>query len=388
MTQKSLHWDGVSIGDANTLIENASDGIGWRISNILYESPFIDRMSRALWNGTGNRGVLRSWANELEVTGVVTPVSINTGAAIVYGLYYENNTAPVTKAIATPTNDTRNDLVVVRRNWITQEARIYVITGSEGEGVPVLVQSPAPSGMGIYDIPLASVSITVGGAITVTDLREYIMIPTTFEADAFGTAELANDSIDWTQRATRSKTIFLGAGDLQPNVNAGRFAYSGIYYFPQVGPPTWGAGAADEKGWNTTGISDDMMGLYATFCRPADYAGGNITSYIWWVNNVAVAANFSIVSAYQYWHGVSSWGGGYTASALQSTPVTSIGAVSDVFRSTGITLSYSHLNQAAGIPPPYPPDTMIYYYAAFFNMYDAVADASIMGIEFNYIGFV
>ena len=388
MTQRSLHWDGVSLGDADALIENAIDGVGWRMSNALYESPFIDRMSRALWNGTGNRGVLRAWANELVVSapGAVSPIRIETGAAIVYGLYYENTVA-LNKIIVTPTNDTRHDLVVVRRNWALQTARVYVITGTEGGGVPALVQSPAPAGTGIYDIPLASITITTGGAITVTDLRENIMFPTTFVADAFGTAELADNTVDWAQRDTRTRILFLGAGDLQPNVNAGRFAYQdgpwADLYLTQVGPPAWGGGAAAEEAWRTTGaVTGQYRGLYATFRTPADYASGVITPYVWWVNNVVVAATFSLVTTYQQWPeggGTYAFDYGTLAGTTTSTSITSSGAVGDVHRSAGITFpAYFYLGTSPSV---------VYYYVAFYNT-AGTEDINIMGIEFDYTGYV
>lgn len=380
MTQRSLHWDGASVGDADSLVVNAADGIGWRMSNQDYRSPFIDIMSRALWNGTGNRGVLYGWNNELEVTGATTPISINTGAAIIYGLFYENTTS-TTKAIATPTTATRYDHVVVRRSWLARTARITVITGTEGGGIPAITQSPAPTGTGIYDIPLATLEVDTGGNITVTDAREYCAFPTGFADDAFATANIVDDSVDWEHRATRTKRFFLGGGDLQPNVNAGRFSYQGVNYFTQVGPPTWGGGAANEEAWRTTVASSDYRGLYVSFRMPADYIQSYTTpvsTYVWWVNNAVVAATFYIRTAYQTYHdgALGEWAWGYA-----SEYVTTSGAVSDVYRTAGDLL----YNVSAGNDADLTTD-LIHYYVAFYNT-AGTEDISIMGIEVEYQGY-
>ncbi|NIV37525.1 MAG: hypothetical protein GWN58_51340, partial [Anaerolineae bacterium] len=54
MTQRSFHWNAASLGDADTLTVNAADGIGFRLANEDYESPFVDVGLRMLFNGDGN----------------------------------------------------------------------------------------------------------------------------------------------------------------------------------------------------------------------------------------------------------------------------------------------------------------------------------------------
>jgi len=391
MTQISLHWDGASIGDANLLTVNAADGIGYRLSNANYESYFIDRMSRALWNGTGNRGVLINWTNELAVTRVdADTVSIDLGAAIIYGLFYENDTAAVTKDVTLPSNDTRYDRVVVRRYWATQTARIAVITGIEGGGIPDMIQSPAPSGSGIYDIPLATVQVdkTTGIPVAgITDDREYCAFPTGFADDAFDATHLAADSVDWTDRATRTKRLFLGGGDLEPNVNAGHFQYGNMgTYLTQVGPPVWG-GAANEEAWRTTGASSDNRGLYITFRVPADYASGSIGTYVWWVNNAVVAATFYLRTTFQVWPDsniVPRYGAG---GSLTTTSASGGGAVSTVTRSTGVNIGTSGCTYLYATPTTcIISDSIIHYYVAFYNTAGA-EDIGIMGIELVYTGY-
>ena len=153
MAQKSFHWNGASIGDADALTVNAADGIGFRLANTDYESPFVDVGLRMLFNGDENRGVLSNWLNELAVAGVATPITVATGGAVVYGMPYEN-TAIVNVAVPNPVTDTRQDTIVLRRDWAAQTIRITRIAGVEGGSAPAITQSPAPSGTGIYDIPL------------------------------------------------------------------------------------------------------------------------------------------------------------------------------------------------------------------------------------------
>jgi len=317
MTQKSLHWDGASLGDADTLTVNAADGIGWRLGNTDYESPFVDLALRMILNGTGNRGVLKGWANELACAGVATPVTVATGGAIVYGMPYENTLIPVNVVVPTPTNDTRYDYIVLRRDWTAQTIRITRIVGVEGGGIPALTQSPAPSGTGVYDVPLATLSIDIAGAITVTDAREWIEMTTIPQDDIFTTAYLTNESADWTARATRTKRLFLGGGDLQPNAVSGRFSYAAASFISYgAGAPTWGSTLVTEEGW----ILGTTWGAHASFKLPADFAGGDVVVYGWVENDTAGAGGCSLRTAAQVYE----VGGGvsyvtYTSATLNGT---------------------------------------------------------------------
>ena len=93
MGQRSFFWNGVTVGDANTWCVATADGVGYHMSNATVVSPWVDIVMRMLLNGTGNRGVLLGWLNALAVTGATSPVSVNTGGAVIYGLCYENDAA-------------------------------------------------------------------------------------------------------------------------------------------------------------------------------------------------------------------------------------------------------------------------------------------------------
>jgi hypothetical protein len=373
MAQISLHWDGSSVGDADLLTENAADGIGYRLANADYESPFIDRMMRAVLNGTGNRGVLANWLNTLAVTGAATPISVDTGAAIVYGLYYEND-ASLNVAITTPTNFTRNDYVVVRRNWANQEARITVIQGIEGGGVPSLTQSPAPTGTGIYDIPLATLEVDTLGNITVTDAREYVTYSTAAVADSITTATINNETVSFANRAQTVKNIRFGGGDLLSFISQFSYGIAG----PLAGSvaSTWGAAAATMDGWQATGTgsANDML-FHVVFKVPADFVPGTaIVPALWFIDDFAGASSVSVYSMWQAYPDDETveYVGSYTSDSISHTAV-----VDDVHVVSLAPISGDFMDD----------DTMIMYCVRYYN--SAGAESFLFnGIEFQYYGYV
>lgn len=392
MTQRSFFWNGVMVGDALTYTE----GKGYHASVSTHESPLHDRMIRALWNGTGNRGVLPDWNNELEVTGAATPITIDSGAAIVYGLYYENTTS-ITKAITTPTANARYDRVVVRRDWATQTARIHVITGVENSPTrPNLRQSPRT----VYDIPLATLMVETDGTITITsDDREYCTPSTTMTTttNTFNTTNIANNSIALTQRATRRKKLFFGGGDLIPNVVSGSTSYSTIStgsalqsplnwgmmaLLSHSGPPEWG-GDADAQGWKMAlGTSG---GVCVSFRLPGDYVDNNtISSYIWWVNNATTSTSASLRSLYHVYYDrlgyvYNEWIG--LTSDLTTTSI-SASTKNVVYRTPGASLLY----YPSGMPRRDQTRIINYYVAA--SSLTGSESINILGIEFVYPGYV
>jgi len=155
MAEKSLMWTTGSTGDGATPYTQA-EVFRW--------------LRQWLLGDNTTEGVHKTYQNELEVTGTSTPIQIDTGAASVYGIPYWNTSA-VNKTIATPSAATRYDRVVLQAGWAAQTVRIAVLTGTEGLGTPPAVtQSDGVT----WEISLATLQVTTGGVITVTDTREYV----------------------------------------------------------------------------------------------------------------------------------------------------------------------------------------------------------------------
>lgn len=155
MAEWSLPWGGTVLGDAGPYTDDDWTDI-WRKSRTQYRA----------W-----RGVLRLYANELAVSGVASPISVATGAAFVDGKYYENDAA-LAVAVPAPAVATRIDLIALRKSWAAQTVRVVRIAGAEGGPAGAVTQVDGVT----WDIPLAYVSITVPGVITVTDLRRFLLL--------------------------------------------------------------------------------------------------------------------------------------------------------------------------------------------------------------------
>ncbi len=156
MTEFSRFWDssGTGDGDAGGVTE-AQWNEGWR--------------AFAGQEATNLGAIFPDYLNELAPTGSSTPVQIAAGAANVYGFIYTNSAA-VNVAVGTPSGDTRIDRIVLRANWSAQTVRITLVAGSEGGAAPALTQSASTT----WDVPICQVSITTGGAITLTDERGWL----------------------------------------------------------------------------------------------------------------------------------------------------------------------------------------------------------------------
>jgi hypothetical protein len=163
MTEKSLPWDGVVTGDALTYapLDQEEWAAAW---GAMFGSGF---------SGAENNGVLDEYLNELAVTGASSPVAVDTGGALVHGTLYLNS-ASVSITVASPSANTRTDRIVLRKSWSAKTVRAVLLqNGSEGTGTPpALTQTDETT----WEIPLATLSITTGGTVTLTDTREWIHI--------------------------------------------------------------------------------------------------------------------------------------------------------------------------------------------------------------------
>ena len=161
-------------------------------------------------------GVLYGIGNNLAATGTSSPVAVNTGSALVYGIWYEND-ASVNVTIPTPSSATRIDRIVLRASWSAQTVRITRIAGTEGSGsAPSMTQTANTT----WDIPLANVSITTGGVCTVTDQRTYVKHPGVYgwlqQANTFNGNQTINGTLIATQHQTDSSNYWTLSGGVNP----------------------------------------------------------------------------------------------------------------------------------------------------------------------------
>ena len=184
MTQNSRPWNGITTGDA---------------SEAPYDAPtefarILMSIAQAFGVATDFSGVFSSELNELAATGVATPVSVASGRGLVYGTWYENDAA-VSVDVVSPGTFTRYDRIVLRKDWVTQTVRIQHIVGVENAGVPPTLGAGTPAYTQTvgdkWDYTIATFSITVGGAITLTDTRDWLPRVHTHATDQQG------GQLDW-----------------------------------------------------------------------------------------------------------------------------------------------------------------------------------------------
>jgi len=158
MTQDSMFWNTNAVGDGNLYTEAEWFEL---LTNLFYPNS-LD-------------GVLPWTGNALNVAGGSTPIFINTGAALVNGVPYKND-ASYSQAVPTPTIGTTGHNVVLRADADLQTVRIALKSSADGVSAPPVVQQDAtfPAAGTKWELSLATLQVTTGGAITVTDAREFI----------------------------------------------------------------------------------------------------------------------------------------------------------------------------------------------------------------------
>jgi hypothetical protein len=205
MTQESLIWQGNSnlggIGDCGPYSDS-----DWQRMYKTHMGVGAD---------SANRGVMRDVGSELQITAnspTASNVLVTSGAAFVAGIpYYNDNTETLT-ITANASGSTRNDIIILRADYVAQTVRLAVLQGIPAAGLPSLTQSVGT----IYEIPLAYLTLASGFASVtasmITDYREYMNIP-----DAVGylvtnasgsTLEIGTAVVPTgTQSITRSTTL-------------------------------------------------------------------------------------------------------------------------------------------------------------------------------------
>lgn len=184
MVERSRPWSGTVTGDSGPYTDDQWTDV-WKtlISPIIASSGvFIDQL------------------NDLDLAGLpATPITIDTGRALVNGIWYEND-ASASIAIPTPAANPRVDRIVLRADWALQTVRFTRIAGAEAAApvAPAIVQVDGVT----WDLPLWQVRVTVGAVITIeADEREFIgqyepegvsETKVYFDWDFFGNNTMAN----------------------------------------------------------------------------------------------------------------------------------------------------------------------------------------------------
>jgi len=246
MTERSYHWNTTGGGDGQ----------------VYSQSEMMDRFFRAVLNGTGNQGVLHGWLSSLEVTGTASPLSVATGGAVLYGMIYETDAA-VSVTVAAPATGSSTYYVVVRRSWAGQTCRIALVTA--------LVQTVNTT----YDVPLATITVTAAGVITITDTRDYCTFGTDWPAATIDSEHYAAGAVTPAKIPDRTRYQFRGAGRLETQEGA-------LY-----GAEWIGAGGIYGVPYDHWRMADAVTdGLWAYFWPPVGLVGGTADFYVWSVPDV------------------------------------------------------------------------------------------------------
>lgn len=236
MAEESYLWDNPGTGD--------SPALGYGHAELMTE------MFRMILNGTGNRGPL-AWLNGLEVTdGGGLNAAVDTGGAITYGFWYENDAAV---NVAMPNNATNH--VVVRCSWAAQTARLAQVAA--------LVQNPGVT----YDIPLATVT-TLAGAITlIVDTREFCQFTTDLIDGVVESDHIQADAVTVAKLENQERWIVRGAGQVEPD---------------GTNPTSWANNSPStlrRPYWDMRNGQTDTG--WVTFRVPTDFTGATMEVFFW-----------------------------------------------------------------------------------------------------------
>ena len=260
MTEKSWPWSTVAgLGDGASELGEA-DARYMLAAYFKIQDPTLEGISK---------GVL----NELEVTGVASPIQVDTGSGVCYGLYF--NDAAVNIAISTPAIGTTGGRVVLQTNWAgtgggALEARTriaYKISADGVAAIPAVVQAFGTT----WEISLATFTITTGGVISITDTRVFrrsTAVVNTEEIvdDAVTNSKIADDAVDTAQIADDAvlpaKASFFNVFNSDSGIYAGEVDDTGLSV---ILPSGWSSSRVSIGRFRVThNLNDSAMVVVAT----------------------------------------------------------------------------------------------------------------------------
>ena len=122
--------------------------------------------------GAAYEGVIVGLLDALECVGAgANKVNVKAGGAIVDGKWYHSDNTVQINIPSSTAGNTRVDLIVVRATWASNAVRLARVAGTQGAN-PVAPALTRNSGS-VYEIPLAEVTVTSVGAVTIKDARAW-----------------------------------------------------------------------------------------------------------------------------------------------------------------------------------------------------------------------
>ena len=152
MVETRLPWGGIAVGDSGPYTDD----------------QWSDTWRKLLTRDRTLEGVLPDYLNELAVSNPAgVTIRVASGGAAVDGKVYDN-TANVDNVGAVPGGGSNFYTVVLDKDFVAQTVRVSLL-GPNVVAPPVVTQADGVT----WEIALATVEITSGGVVTVTDVRVY-----------------------------------------------------------------------------------------------------------------------------------------------------------------------------------------------------------------------
>ena len=210
MAEASFIWDNNTTGDASPHTE-----------------ADVADIFKMLASGSG---VCIGYQNELTPTVSGTNVLVNTGWAMSVSGHPYRNSASQAVAIPTPAVGTTGHRVVLHEDGAAQTVRLARISSNDGTAtIPAATAN---------DITIATLTITTGGVMTLTDARQFL-----------------NTRTDPRSRFLAGRRVYMEAtGALGYDLDSGDNSVGSRAYVVGIGTaPSWGSGAS--LGGGTNGVA-------------------------------------------------------------------------------------------------------------------------------------
>lgn len=142
------------------------------------------------------QGVLTGVGSSFAVSGTASPITVGSGMAYVYGFPCWDN-ASTSLNVPKPVVGTTGHRVVLRATWATQQVRVVLKSSTDGIATPPALTQTAGT---TWEISLATLTVTTGGVITVTDTRQFAQFNSRvstamLEDNAATTSKLVNGAV-------------------------------------------------------------------------------------------------------------------------------------------------------------------------------------------------